>query len=166
MSAPLSAAVQVLQANTNKPHASSEIPATSSVVLAGWGGEVDMWAFGILVYWMLSGRTPFEAATISNIFVNIETGRWSFRGDCWNGVSEEAKVTLRAQEQDMVMTHLRQLTSVQQGGRGCHAMLQGMPGVKLTGWHAGALASALTRAVTGPAVPGASCVRASHKVHA
>ena len=51
-----------------------------------------MWAFGILVYWMLSGRTPFEAATISNIFVNIETGRWSFRGDCWNGVSEEAKV--------------------------------------------------------------------------
>ena len=59
---------------------------------AGWGGEVDMWAFGILVYWMLSGHTPFEASTISNIFVNIELGRWSFRGECWNSVSEDAKV--------------------------------------------------------------------------
>ena len=55
-----------------------------------------MWAFGILLYWMLSGRTPFEATTISSIFVNIETGRWSFKGDCWQGVSDDAKVRSQA----------------------------------------------------------------------
>lgn len=45
-------------------------------VMLGWGGEVDMWAVGILLYWMLSGHTPFEAPTISGIFVNIELGRY------------------------------------------------------------------------------------------
>ena len=46
------------------------------IVTLGWGGEVDMWAVGILLYWMLSGHTPFEAPTISGIFVNIELGRY------------------------------------------------------------------------------------------
>ena len=44
-------------------------------MVLGWAGEVDMWAVGILLYWMLSGHTPFEASTISSIFVNIELGR-------------------------------------------------------------------------------------------
>lgn len=44
-------------------------------MLIGWGGEVDMWAVGILLFWMLSGHTPFQADSISAIFVNIELGR-------------------------------------------------------------------------------------------
>ena len=119
-----------------------------------------MWAFGILVYWMLSGRTPFEAATISNIFVNIETGRWSFRGDCWNGVSEEAKVMLRAQEQDMPMTCLRQLihqqckAEVMSWYRSCHrGQANGHHGLSCR-----RTASGLNHSATGPGVLSASSV--------
>ncbi|KAK9786901.1 hypothetical protein WJX73_004202 [Symbiochloris irregularis] len=66
------------------------------VAKTGWGGEVDMWAAGILLFWLLSGHTPFEANTISGIFVNIELGRWGFDAACWAGVSEAAKEVIRS----------------------------------------------------------------------
>ena len=38
---------------------------------SGWGPEVDMWAVGILVFWMLCGRTPFDDDNIPQILQNI-----------------------------------------------------------------------------------------------
>lgn len=72
------------------------IASPDEVAKSGWGGEVDMWAVGILLFWMLSGHTPFQADSISAIFVNIELGRWSFAGECWQGVSEAAKGLIRS----------------------------------------------------------------------
>ncbi len=37
----------------------------------GWGPEIDMWAVGILVFWMLCGRTPFDDDNVPQILQNI-----------------------------------------------------------------------------------------------
>ena len=37
----------------------------------GWGPEIDMWAVGVLVFWMLCGRTPFDDDNIPHILQNI-----------------------------------------------------------------------------------------------
>ncbi|KAA6417616.1 MAG: myosin light chain kinase [Trebouxia sp. A1-2] len=37
----------------------------------GWGPEIDMWAVGILVFWMLCGRTPFDGDNVPQILQNI-----------------------------------------------------------------------------------------------
>ena len=37
---------------------------------SGWGPEVDMWAVGILIFWMLCGRTPFDDDNIPQILQN------------------------------------------------------------------------------------------------
>lgn len=38
---------------------------------SGWGPEIDMWAVGILIFWMLCGRTPFDDDNIPRILQNI-----------------------------------------------------------------------------------------------
>uniref|UniRef100_A0A7R9YSU9 Protein kinase domain-containing protein n=1 Tax=Chlamydomonas euryale TaxID=1486919 RepID=A0A7R9YSU9_9CHLO len=58
---------------------------------AGIGPEVDMWSVGILLYYLLSGSTPFFAPTFDKIVARVKTASWSFRGAVWNDVSTSAK---------------------------------------------------------------------------
>ena len=41
----------------------------------GWGPEVDMWAVGILLFYMLAGVTPFDDRTIPRVLYNVQRGR-------------------------------------------------------------------------------------------
>ena len=50
-------------------------PFTCDLCLPGWGAEVDIWAAGGLLFWMLSGRTPFDAGSVPQILHNVESGR-------------------------------------------------------------------------------------------
>ncbi|DBA82871.1 TPA: hypothetical protein ACH3X1_006664 [Trebouxia sp. C0004] len=62
----------------------------------GWGPEIDMWAVGILVFWMLCGRTPFDDDNVPQILQNIMQGRWAFSDEVWARVSDEAKALVRS----------------------------------------------------------------------
>ena len=50
---------------------------------------------GVLLYYLLSGRTPFYAATMDGIIARVKTGTWVFKGTCWQDVSEHAKAVVR-----------------------------------------------------------------------
>ena len=45
------------------------------LILAGWDSALDMWAVGILLFWMLTGNTPFQAETFSEILHNVQFER-------------------------------------------------------------------------------------------
>lgn len=61
----------------------------------GVGGEVDMWAVGILLYFLLSGRTPFDDKSVQRILENVLVGHWRWRGKNWANVSSSAKNLIR-----------------------------------------------------------------------
>lgn len=50
-------------------------PAHNILVATGWGPEVDMWAVGIIIYFLICGQTPFDDTTVPRIFGNIQRGR-------------------------------------------------------------------------------------------
>ena len=53
---------------------------------------IDIWAIGILTYFYLSGRTPFQGATQNETMDNIERHKkLIFRGPKWRSISAEAK---------------------------------------------------------------------------
>ncbi|KAK9807765.1 hypothetical protein WJX72_008555 [[Myrmecia] bisecta] len=62
----------------------------------GWGPEVDMWAVGIMLFWLLCGRTPFDDSNVPRILQNIEEGRWAFREWQWATISTAAKNLIRS----------------------------------------------------------------------
>ncbi len=62
----------------------------------GIGPEVDMWAIGVLAYYLLSGATPFDASDVELILKKVKHGDWEFRGPAWRHVSEEARGLITA----------------------------------------------------------------------
>ena len=56
-----------------------------------WDPSVDMWAVGILTYFLLSGLTPFQDTSVDRILFNVIEGRWSFDPAYFSEVSESAK---------------------------------------------------------------------------
>ncbi|KAG1663797.1 hypothetical protein FOA52_004355 [Chlamydomonas sp. UWO 241] len=58
---------------------------------AGVGGEVDMWSAGVLLYYLLSGTTPFFASSFDKIVAKVQVGTWTFKGPAWAEVSAAAK---------------------------------------------------------------------------
>ena len=53
--------------------------------------ESDIWSLGIIMYFMLSGKLPFEGASQIDIFNSIKNKYLYFNGDIWKNISEDAK---------------------------------------------------------------------------
>lgn len=52
--------------------------------------SIDMWAVGVLSYFMLSGRVPYTGCTFAEFAEAQESGPADFSGEPWDSVSEEA----------------------------------------------------------------------------
>jgi calcium-dependent protein kinase len=53
--------------------------------------KCDIWAIGILMYVMLSGKYPFTGRTNNELFEAIKTGTFKMDSDVWNNYSKDAK---------------------------------------------------------------------------
>lgn len=53
--------------------------------------SVDIWAVGVMVYIMLSGKPPFKGKSKDEIFVQITSKNITYSGDIWKNSSKEAK---------------------------------------------------------------------------
>lgn len=61
----------------------------------GYGPEVDMWACGVLLYILLSGRLPFHADNDAQLFQLIMEGKLVFKSPQFDTVSPEATDLIR-----------------------------------------------------------------------
>ncbi|KAG2440177.1 hypothetical protein HXX76_004290 [Chlamydomonas incerta] len=57
----------------------------------GCGPEVDMWALGVMLFFLLSGQTPFQSANLETVMARVKSGEWNFHGRRWALVSEGAR---------------------------------------------------------------------------
>ena len=53
--------------------------------------ECDIWALGVLMYFLLSGKLPFDGITPNDIFNSIKNKKLSFDNAIWNDISLDAK---------------------------------------------------------------------------
>lgn len=60
-----------------------------------YGAAVDMWACGVLLYIMLSGRMPFFGKDDAAVMRMIKIGRYEFPDREWSSISEGAKSLVR-----------------------------------------------------------------------
>ncbi|KAI9310626.1 kinase-like domain-containing protein [Dichotomocladium elegans] len=63
---------------------------------SGHGKPVDMWAIGVITYFLLSGYTPFERENNVEEMNAILHGDYSFDDDFWSTISDNAKNFIRA----------------------------------------------------------------------
>ena len=57
----------------------------------GYGPEVDLWSFGVVLYIMLCGFPPFYDDSTAVLFKQIRKGEYTFPSPYWDDVSEGAK---------------------------------------------------------------------------
>lgn len=74
----------------------------------GYGTQVDLWAAGILMFWMLTGGAlPFDGPDSAAIFKSIRTAKLNLRKEPWPSISAEAKSLLRSLLHPQPYTRLR-----------------------------------------------------------
>jgi len=57
--------------------------------------SVDIWALGVLVFIMLSGKPPFKGKNKDEIFVEITSKNISFSGEIWKRTSKDSRDFVR-----------------------------------------------------------------------
>jgi calcium/calmodulin-dependent protein kinase I len=61
------------------------------VFTANYDNRIDIWAIGVLTYFYLCGRTPFQGRSQNETIDNIERHKkLIFRGQRWHNISKEA----------------------------------------------------------------------------
>ena len=60
------------------------------VLRSSYNEKCDIWSIGVILYIMLCGTPPFNGSD-EQIIRKILQCKWSFRGQIWNSVSDEAK---------------------------------------------------------------------------
>ena len=56
-----------------------------------YGYECDIWAMGVLMYFLLSGKLPFDGINPNDIFNSVKNKKISFDNAIWNDISLDAK---------------------------------------------------------------------------
>ncbi|KAI8647107.1 CAMK/CAMK1 protein kinase [Parasitella parasitica] len=57
----------------------------------GHGKPVDLWAIGVITFFLLSGYTPFEGANNLEEMQAILSANYNYDDPCWENISENAK---------------------------------------------------------------------------
>lgn len=57
----------------------------------GYGEKCDIWSIGIITYFLLSGKHPFEGTSISDLITSIAKNPVSFNEPTWENITELAK---------------------------------------------------------------------------
>jgi len=65
------------------------------VLESNYNEKCDLWSCGVIMYILLCGTPPFFAGEENEIFDLIKEGKYSFRAEDWEDVSEEAKDLIR-----------------------------------------------------------------------
>jgi hypothetical protein len=55
---------------------------------------VDLWAMGVIIYMMLSAKSPFSARNDVEVLKKVRAGRYTFSSYKWDGVSDRAKAAI------------------------------------------------------------------------
>eukprot|EP00830_Metopus_es_P017781 TRINITY_DN596_c0_g1_i2.p1 TRINITY_DN596_c0_g1~~TRINITY_DN596_c0_g1_i2.p1 ORF type:complete len:233 (+),score=34.54 TRINITY_DN596_c0_g1_i2:63-701(+) len=61
------------------------------LVQSGYGKETDTWSIGVIMYFILRGKLPFEAKDRSSIIDKILNQEVTFTDEVWKDVSASAK---------------------------------------------------------------------------
>ena len=72
-------------------HATPQYMAPELIKKQVYSANIDVWSLGILVYHLLSGRTPFEADNILEVQKSILKKNVEFNRPEWSCISENAK---------------------------------------------------------------------------
>ncbi|EAS04482.1 kinase domain protein (macronuclear) [Tetrahymena thermophila SB210] len=53
--------------------------------------ECDNWSLGVIMYILLSGREPFYAKSLKEVYDKIRNQRYDFNDSCWENITKQAK---------------------------------------------------------------------------
>ncbi|CAB3247199.1 unnamed protein product [Arctia plantaginis] len=78
------------------PYAAPEVVSRArSAAAPGYGPQCDLWSLGVVYYYMLSGKAPFQPTSkkepITVFMDRIRTGYFTMEGPIWDTISTESK---------------------------------------------------------------------------
>eukprot|EP00163_Fabomonas_tropica_P009422 TRINITY_DN1922_c0_g1_i14.p3 TRINITY_DN1922_c0_g1~~TRINITY_DN1922_c0_g1_i14.p3 ORF type:complete len:405 (+),score=85.54 TRINITY_DN1922_c0_g1_i14:3143-4357(+) len=80
----------LLKTAVGSPH----FMAPEIMVSETYGGGVDVWSIGVVMYFLLSGLLPFDGESPNQVFKAIREGDFNFPDEFWAPISAEAKALI------------------------------------------------------------------------
>jgi len=85
----------VYQANLRTPCGTPAYVAPEVLKRDGYDCQCDLWSVGVIMYVLLSGYPPFYGSTLQKLIGRVVKGKYDFKPEPFNNVSEEAKDIIR-----------------------------------------------------------------------